>query len=103
LALVCVDEPQGFRSSVPPVVAATADQAYVRFHGRNKETWENRVASASERFNWYYSDAELREWVPRLRVLKEQAKATHVLFNTNYQDQGIVNARKLAGLVESHL
>ena len=40
LSYVCVDEPQGFASSVPPVVAATADLSMVRFHGRNTGTWE---------------------------------------------------------------
>src|SRR5215467_14245258 len=40
---VVVDEPQGFKSSVPPVVAATSpDLAVFRFHGRNAETWEKR-------------------------------------------------------------
>jgi len=33
LAFVCVDEPQGYDSSMPPVVAATSDLAIVRFHG----------------------------------------------------------------------
>ena len=40
LSYVCVDAPQGFRSSMPPVAAATAALAEVRFHGRNQETWE---------------------------------------------------------------
>jgi Uncharacterized conserved protein len=36
LPLVCVDMPQGFDSSVPPIAAATAkDLALVRFHGRD--------------------------------------------------------------------
>jgi uncharacterized protein YecE (DUF72 family) len=36
---VVVDEPQGFRSSTPPVVASTSPPA-VRFHGHNAETYE---------------------------------------------------------------
>lgn len=99
LTFVCVDEPQGFRSSVPPLAAATTELAYVRFHGRNRETWERRGATASERFDYYYSEEELEEWVPRLRALKEETRQTHILFNTNNQDQGIVNARRLAGLL----
>jgi len=36
---VAVDEPQGFKSSVPPVVVQTSPElAVFRFHGRNKET-----------------------------------------------------------------
>ena len=99
LTYVCVDSPAGFRSSVPPVAAATTDVGYVRFHGRNRRTWERRGKAASERFDYYYPVEELEEWVPRLRSLEEETRTTHVLFNTNYQDQGIVNARQLALLL----
>lgn len=39
---VCVDEPQEFRSSVPPLVSVTAPVALLRMHGRNYETWEKK-------------------------------------------------------------
>jgi hypothetical protein len=42
LPLVCVDEPQGFKSSVPPVTEITSDIGLVRFHGHNQETWEKK-------------------------------------------------------------
>ena len=99
LTFAYVDGPQGFASSIPPIAVATTDVAYVRFHGRNHETWEKKGAAASERFNYYYTEQELQEWVPSLLVLRETTTATHVLFNTNYQDQGVVNARQLAGLL----
>ena len=61
---VVVDEPQGFKTSVPPVVAATSpDLAMIRFHGHNAENWEKRGISAAERFRYLYSEDELREWV----------------------------------------
>ena len=99
LAFVSVDEPQGFPSSVPPIATATPEVAYVRFHGRNRDTWGKRVSVASERFNCYYSDEELKEWVPKLKTLQEVTSTTHILFNTNYQDEGVVNARKLSKLL----
>ncbi len=41
---VCVDMPQGFDSSLPPVAAATSrDLAMVRFHGRDEEAKETHV------------------------------------------------------------
>ncbi len=99
LAYVSVDEPQGFRSSTPPVVAATAPLAVVRLHGRNAATWEARTAAASDRFKYLYTDAELVEWVPRVRRLAESADAVHVLFNNNFEDWGIRNARRMAQLL----
>lgn len=99
LAYVCVDEPQGFATSTPPVTAATAEPAYVRFHGRNARTWEARTATAADRFNYLYSEDELREWVPRIRELTRSAESVHVLFNNNYQDVGIRNARQMTLLL----
>ena len=43
LPFVCVDMPQGFDSSIPPIAAATAkDLAMVRFHGRDRDVWERK-------------------------------------------------------------
>jgi uncharacterized protein YecE (DUF72 family) len=100
LPFVCVDEPQGFRSSVPPLAEATSDIAVVRFHGRNTGAWEAPSQKASDRFNYYYTEEELGERVPRIKGLSEKAQYVHVLFNTNYQDQGIVNARTIASMLE---
>ncbi len=95
LSFVCVDEPQGFKSSVPPVVAATSDLALVRFHGRNREMWETKGISAAERFNYLYSQEELKEWVPRIKELASVSSQLHVLFNNCYQDKAVVNARQV--------
>ena len=100
LAYVAVDEPQGFRSSTPPVAEATADLAVVRLHGRNAATWEARTAVASDRFNYLYDEAELREWVPRVRRLAESSATVHVLFNNNFEDYGVRNARQMRLLLD---
>jgi len=100
LAFIAVDEPQGFGSSVPPVAEVTADTAMVRFHGRNKETWEKKgLTSSSERFNYYYSQDEMEEWVPRVREMQARSKEVHLIMNTNKEDQGIVNARLMGKLL----
>ena len=99
LAYTCVDEPQGFKSSVPPVVAATADLAVVRMHGHNAENWQRRGITAAERFRYLYSDEELREWAPKVQELSQQTRETHVLFNNCYRDYGVRNARQLGELL----
>ena len=95
LSYVCVDEPQGFPSSVPPIVAATNRLACVRFHGRNVRMWEERTQTASERFDYYYQASELDEWVPRIASLATESDEVHLVMNTNNFDQGPVNARLL--------
>ena len=99
LTYVAVDEPQGFANSTPPVSAATAPLAMVRLHGRNADTWEARTGASSDRFKYLYSDAELEEWVPRVRELADRAQNVHVLFNNNYEDWGMRNARRMAQLL----
>ena len=95
LSYVCVDEPQGFASSVPPVVAVTNRLAFARFHGRNSAMWEERTSAASERFDYYYSGEELDQWVSRIQALAAESDELHLVINTNNFDQGPVNARLL--------
>jgi uncharacterized protein YecE (DUF72 family) len=100
LPYVCVDMPQGFDSSVPPIAAATAeDLSMVRFHGRNTVAWKAKAETASERFRYDYPKAELQEWVPRIESLATQTRETHVLMNNCYRDFAVRNARELGDLL----
>lgn len=99
LVYVSVDEPQGFPSSIPPVAAATADLAVVRFHGRNAEAWQGTGLSAAERFNYRYSLDELKEWVPKIRDLAAETDEVHVLYNNCFADHAVTNAREMARLL----
>jgi uncharacterized protein YecE (DUF72 family) len=94
---VCVDMPQGFKSSLPPVAAATSDLALVRFHGRNAQDWES--GSVQKRFAYLYPNDELEEWVPRIASVAESAETTHVLMNNCYRDYAQRNAKELATLL----
>jgi uncharacterized protein YecE (DUF72 family) len=96
LPYVSVDMPQGYPSSIPPVLAATADLAVVRLHGHS-DKWASK--DIHERFGYRYRDSELREWAQNIRGLAGQAAVTHVLFNNCYQDYAQVNARQLAELL----
>jgi len=100
LPYVCVDMPQGFDSSIPPVAAATAsDISMVRFHGRSKEAWTSKAETASERFRYDYTKDELSEWVPRIDALAKETRETHVLMNNCYQDFAVRNGRELGDLL----
>jgi uncharacterized protein YecE (DUF72 family) len=101
LPFVCVDMPQGFDSSLPPIAAATtSDLAMVRFHGRDRAAWAKKNVSASERFRYEYSEDELHEWVPRIRDVSGHVRETHVLMNNCYRDFAVNNARQLGDLLE---
>jgi uncharacterized protein YecE (DUF72 family) len=82
---VIVDAPriEGGKNVIPTVFALTSPTLYVRFHGRNGATWNKRGGSAAERFDYLYSEDELREWVKPLRELSEQAENAYAFFNNN--------------------
>ena len=104
LPLVCVDMPQGFDSSLPPVAAATADDlAMVRFHGRDPKAWANTSEGAALRFKYLYTRDELQEWIPKIESLAEQTRETHVLMNNCYRDFGVRNARDLGDMLDLDL
>lgn len=81
---VVVDAPKTDAGNVPPtVVATTTPTAYVRFHGRNAETWNVRGRSAAERFDYLYDEEELSQWVAPARELGERAEQVFAMFNNN--------------------
>ena len=100
IPITSVDIPQGFNSSIPPTPFTTSeDLAYVRFHGRNTETWEGKHATATPRFAYEYSEAELRAWAPKLKELASRSREVHVLMNNCYRDYAVNNARQLAEML----
>jgi uncharacterized protein YecE (DUF72 family) len=99
LPYVCVDMPQGYRDSIPPVLAATdPDLAVVRLHGHS-DRWDSK--DIHERFGYRYSDGELADWAASIAGLARQARDTHVLFNNCYRDYAQRNARHLADLLNA--
>ncbi len=101
LAYVSVDAPRTNASNVlPPVAAATHRLAYVRFHGRNAQTWNIRGGTAADRFDWMYSEEELTEWVDPIRRVAERADETYALFNNNRDDFAPRSAMIFRGLLD---
>jgi uncharacterized protein YecE (DUF72 family) len=100
IAYVAVDEPQGFKSSVPGVVVPTNDDlAVFRFHGRNSENWEKKDIPPSERFRYLYDEDELADWTPRIAAVAKATKETHVVYNNCFSNYGTTNAREAARLL----
>jgi uncharacterized protein YecE (DUF72 family) len=109
---VIVDAPriEGAKNLVSTVLALTSPTTYVRFHGRNAETWNKRGGSAAERFDYLYSQDELQEWVGPLRELAGQAEQAYAFFNNNATSpdgrggrmaQAAANAKELQRLLQA--
>jgi uncharacterized protein YecE (DUF72 family) len=104
LSWVVVDAPKVDAGNVPAtLVAATSPLAYVRFHGRNADTWNVRGGSAADRFDYTYGPEELREWAAPLRELSGEAEEVYALFNNNNQTNGIAQGPAGADLLRKIL
>jgi uncharacterized protein YecE (DUF72 family) len=99
---VAVDAPvNAGHTALPPVAEATSPKlAVVRFHGRNRETWNLKGAPPNVRFRWDYRDEELAEWVPRIQALEEHVAEVHAIMNNNYSNWSTKNAGQLERLLE---
>ncbi|NWF96155.1 MAG: DUF72 domain-containing protein [Candidatus Thorarchaeota archaeon] len=82
---VIVDEPK-----LPITLRLTTDFAYIRWHGRGSKPW----------YQYRYSEAELREWVPRLRELQEQTDCIYGYFNNHFSGNAPVNALQMLQLLQ---
>lgn len=98
LALVCVDEPD-LPWTVPPFFATTHRIAIVRFHGRNKEAWQTKNLSVSEKFRYLYSKEELIEWKRRILARSSENTEVFVMFNNCYRDFAVRNALEMQRLL----
>ncbi len=112
-AYVTVDAPRSdsAKNLIPTIPAVTNGTAYVRFHGRNLRTWNKRGGSASDRFDYLYSDEELAEWTGTLKDLAGDARQAFAFFNNNSSSadpdnpltrvsQAATNARQLRLLLD---
>ncbi len=89
----------GMISSWFSIALATNSVAVLRMHGHNAETWNKKTPTAAERFDYLYSTDELRDWLPRIHQLADEAREVHVLMNNCYQDYSVRNAREIGEML----
>lgn len=101
LVNVVVDAPQNIANTIPSVWEVTNPAlSVVRLHGRNHATWNRKgLKASSQRFDYDYDRAELKEIGKQVKMIADRVETTHVLFNNNYQDQGQRGAAELRELL----
>jgi uncharacterized protein YecE (DUF72 family) len=97
LCYVSVDEP-ALANTIPSFLETTGPEAYIRFHGRNRENWNARNLTVAERYKYLYSERELADWADRIRQLGGVSRA-HVIFNNCYRNFGIMNATTMRAML----
>jgi uncharacterized protein YecE (DUF72 family) len=93
LGFCCVDEPR-LKGLMPPIAVATSPVAYVRFHGRNARKWWQHE-QAWERYDYTYTEDELREWAPKIHNLAQEVEKVFTFANNHWQGQAVGTARQL--------
>ena len=98
---IVADEPQyGTMATVPFVPQTTADIAYYRLHGRNKDNWLKKGVETALRYSYEYSEEELKEFVPHIRTSAKTAKTAYVLFNNCHGGRAVRNADKMKAILQ---
>ena len=102
LAHVIVDAPIG-AGAVPRMTASTAPTAVFRLHGRNADGWLRQLRgeepAVREKYDYLYSEAELRELLPEIGRIGEEAEQVFISFNNNNRDYPVQNARMMKRLL----
>ena len=93
----CVDEPQ-LSGLIPPQEIVTTKISYVRFHGRNSAAWWN--SSKGDRYDYGYSNEELKDWLQRIRVMREKSDKLYLFFNNCHMGQAVINAKQMIQLLK---
>jgi uncharacterized protein YecE (DUF72 family) len=79
-------------------IVSTSDISYIRYHGRNKETWYG--GDSDKRYEYNYSDEELKEFVSPTKKLLMNSKIVQLFFNNHAKGYAVVNAKKIEVLLK---
>ena len=94
MALVCPDMPQRLDKGLPRLAEATSSElAVVKFHGRNREGWDESTFQGLT--NYRYRPRELEGRVPDLHGLAKETGEVHVVFRNMHGDNAVTNAQQL--------
>ncbi len=97
---VCsVDEPQ-LPGLFPPKPIATTNIGYVRLHGRNSANW---WGGEGDRYDYMYSENELKEWKDKIDLLKKNTDKLYLFFNNCHLGQAVRNAKMFLDMIQTEM
>lgn len=92
----CIVDGPRLRGLMPLFCADTGPFLYLRLHGRNPNWFSG---GAKERYNYDYSDDELRDILRRVRAVADQTKKILAFFNNCYMGRAVTNALRFRQLI----
>ncbi|MCF8268235.1 MAG: DUF72 domain-containing protein, partial [Ignavibacteriales bacterium] len=108
LSVCTIDQPQ-IGQSIPFRTMITTDTAYIRFHGRNVQSWKQSItdfgkkqtyAEQSSRYKYLYSPGELSEIENAVREVFDKVKKVFIIMNNHPSGYAVANAFELLYLLK---
>lgn len=97
ITLAMIDRPD--LEGLPPETSImTTQTVYYRLHGRNSQQWWN--GDVTSRYDYEYSEKELKEKARIIHVLKSKADRIFVAFNNHARGNAPSNAKLLMNLLK---
>ena len=96
ICLAMIDRPE--LAGLPPETGVmTSGTLYYRLHGRNADKWWD--GDATSRYDYDYSDAELKERARTIVSLSKKTDRVFVAFNNHAKGNAVKNARTLTAMI----
>ena len=99
IAVANLDYPVG-RDSFDLYRCITAPVSYLRLHGRNGQAWFRKCESASEPYNYDYSDEEVSSLTRRVQELAGSVQQLTIVANNHYRGKAVSAALRLKAAIE---
>ncbi len=100
IGYVNVDEPE-LTGLMPKQNWLTAENGYIRFHGKNKEKWWD--GQGSERYDYKYSMGELEQWLVGISEVLKKSYKSYIFFNNHPKGNAPANAQTLKKLLVEYI
>ncbi|MGE0702919.1 MAG: DUF72 domain-containing protein [Vicinamibacterales bacterium] len=98
-AWVQIDEPK-FRLSIRQnALPNIKGFYYMRLHGRNAAKWWKHD-SPDDRYDYHYSEAELREFADTVGAVRRLVKKSYVYTNNHYSAKSVANALTIKRILD---
>ena len=94
----CITDNPDLRNLMKLDYITTSDIAYIRFHGRNTTNWYK--GDNITRYDYLYTDDELKSFVEPIKELLKCAKIVQLFFNNHAKSQATINAKKIEMLLK---
>ncbi len=110
IGFCAVDEPS-LHGLMPRVTETTNGTGYIRLHGRNAKSWwgddegddrggSDPTGGKGDRYDYLYSEEELKEWVEKVRELQKLTDKTFVFFNNCFAGQAVRGAKLIQAMLD---